>query len=204
MHYLGLCGTVFGMNFGKKSSTTGMVVVLSITTFAVLGFWFVHQSIVATYHPNAIEGNYGKKYWWVFELAIILNWLYVIYTAIRGAAEAKLRKLRISAAILILLVGGFYLATLAPRVYSVEYYLGQEKYSIPWQYNPINGSDGPGGKYFVIHVSYPGFAGQYSNTGHHHQHSLTLAKYIFDEKQKIGTSLDDMCHEETCGGLSFA
>ncbi len=198
-----LCGTLVGMNIGKRFSTVGVVVILSIATLALLVFWFLNQSIGGFYHPNAIEGNYGTKYLWVFELAVFLNWLYIIYIAIRGASETKLRKLGISAVILLLLVDGFYLAALVPRAYHAEYFLGQEKYSIPWQYNPINGSDTPGGKYFVVHVSYPGFTGQYSDEGYY-QHQLTLAKCIFDEKEKIGTSLDEMCYEETCGGLSYA
>lgn len=191
------------MNTGRKFSTIGVVVILTIATFALLGFWILNGSIGGFYHPNAIEGKYGSAYLWVFELAVLLNWLYIIYIAIRGAAETKLRKIGISAVIFLLLIAGFYVANLIPRNYHAEYYIGQEKYSIPWQYNPINGSTKPNGKYFVIHVSYPDFSGQYSAEDYY-KHELTLAKYIFDEKDKIGTSLDEMCYEESCGGLSYA
>lgn len=190
------------MNISKRLSVIAVFVILSIATFTFIGFYFVEQFVGVFYYPNAIEGNYGRKYLWVFGLSVFVNWLYIIYIAIRGELDIKLKKFGISALVLLLLVVGFYLASLVPRNYHVEYYLGQEKYSIPWQYNPINGSHAPGGEYFVINVIYPGLVGQYSYKGNH-QHQMTLAKYVFSGKKETATLLDEICYKETCGELSY-
>ena len=191
------------MNASRKSITIFVVTLLTIATFVFLGFWYIGQEIGRFYHPNSIEGRYGSKYLWVFELAIFLNWLYIIYVAIRGVAETKLKKLGVSTVIFLLLIVGFYAANLIPRNYHVNYYLGQERYSIPWQYNPINGSAIPGGNYFVIHVSFPEFTGQYENQNYY-ERQMTLSKNILDEKNITGIAIDDPCIAlSKCGGVDI-
>ena len=191
------------MNAGRKFLTLGVVAILTIATVALLGFWHVVGAINGFYHPNAVKGDYGSAYLGAFELAVLLNWLYLIYAVIRGAAEKKLRITGICWAIFISLIAAFYAASLIPRNYHAEYYISQEKYSIPWQYNPLDGSSTPNGKCFEVHVSYPDFSGKYSAEDYL-EARMVLAKCIFGEKDKFGTPLDDVCFGDPCGGLSNA
>jgi hypothetical protein len=178
------------------------VVFVTIATFASLGASLLNDSIGGFYHPNAIEGNYGRKYSWVFELLVFLNWLYMMYVVVRSTTETKLKTIGASAVILVLIIAGHNMANLVPRNHHAEYFIGKEKYSIPWQYNPINGSSKPNGEYFVIHASYPDFTGQYAAKDYYKQ-QLTLSKSVFHEERRVGSSIDDtICHEGVCGGLS--
>ena len=78
------------------------------------------------------------------------------------------------------------------------------KYSIPWQYNPINGSSKQNGKYFIVHASYPDFAEQYYAQDYN-KHLLNLGIHSLDDNERVkyGSSLDDMCSEDGCGGLGL-
>lgn len=195
------------MNAGSRRLTTiGVVIILTIATFGMLGFWLLHAVVGGFYHPNALVGSYGSKYVWVFALAVFSNWLCIIYIAIRGTTETKLRKLAISAVVFLLLVAGFFVGLLIPTNHRVEYYIGQQKYSIPWQYNPINGGSEPNGrKFFVIHVSYLDFSGECSSEDYR-KSGLTLVKHIYDDESMkgIGTRISlDTCTEEACGSLGI-
>lgn len=56
----------------------------------------------------------------------------------------------------------------------------------------------------MIHVTYPDLNGMYTDKNYS-KHELTLSKYAYEDKEKIGTSIDDMCISDTeCGGLSYA
>ena len=180
-----------------------LMALLTILTFLTLGISLLQGAIGGFYHPNATEANYGLKYLWIFELTLFVNWLFAVYVAIRDKTDSKLKKLSMTFAVFLFVVLTFFVLYAVPRSYHAEYYIGQEKYSIPWQYNPINGSKAPGGKYFVIHVSYPDLRGQYENPDNRYE--LTLAKYTIGEKEKVGVSLDDLClSENECSGLSYA
>jgi hypothetical protein len=194
------------MNSGRiRLATSSSVVILTIATFWMLGFWFLHAAVGGFYHPNTFMGAYGSKYVWIFAFAISLNWLFTIYIAIRGSLETKLKKLGVSAFVFLLLVAGFFLALLIPTNHRVEYYIGQQKYSVPWQYNPHNGRSVPYGKSISIHVSYPDFSGEFS-TENFRKSGLTLVKKIYDDDSMkgIGNGISlDTCAEEACGGLGI-
>ncbi len=208
------------------------VILFTVATFVVLGASYAYLAFVDqvgpinNYPTYAIEGYYGFKYWWIFALAIFLNWLYVMYVAIRGAAETKLRKIGISVVIFLLIIAGFFAAIFIPTNYHVELYLGQDKYSIPWQYNPAGSysytksvstgnrsvmliSDGipyrkkiPDRKEISIRVSHPGLSAEHSSGGDKSIEKLTLSKIILDEKTEIGASIDDICNENRCVNIS--
>ncbi len=179
------------------------VSLFTVVTFVVLGASYLDYVVTASYHPNTIEGLYGLKYFWIFGLAIFLNWLYVMYVAIRGVDETKLRKIGISVVIFLLIIAGAFVARFIPTNYHVEYYIGQDKYSIPWQYNPTEITHNPTGReYFIIFVSYPDFSGEYSSA-YASQSDLSLSKNIFYEKEKIGISLDDICNEDICVSVPY-
>jgi hypothetical protein len=115
------------MNAGSRRLTTiGVVIILTIATFWMLGFWLLHAVVGGFYHPNALEGKYGSKYVWVFGLAVFLNWLCMIYIAIRGTAETKLKKIGISTGMFLLLIVAFFVANLIPSNHRVEYYIGHQ------------------------------------------------------------------------------
>ncbi len=195
------------------------VSLFTVVTFVVLGASYLDYVVTASYHPNTIEGLYGLKYFWIFGLAIFLNWLYVMYVAIRGVDETKLRKIGISVVIFLLIIAGAFVARFIPTNYHAEYYIGQDKYSIPWQYNPSGSysftdnvhSSNPSltvskgilnRKEISIRVSHPGLFAEHSSVGYKSTEKVTLSRSILGEKAEIGASFDDMCNENICVGVS--
>ena len=61
-------------------------------------------------------------------------------------------------------IGIISLSPLLPSIdsgYRQAYFLGVEKYEIPWQYAPYSGDPERGGQYFLVKVSVADLAPQY-------------------------------------------
>ena len=86
------------------------------------------------------------------------------------------------------------------RIGPVTYYLGNEAYKIPTKFNPINGSNKPGGTRIVIHVSYPSLKGQYEDP-EYAKHQLTLSKTT---DTPSSPSLDEQCNDMSFCGIGDA
>ncbi len=121
--------------------------------------------------------------------------------------------------IIILIIAGAFVARFIPTNYHAEYYIGQDKYSIPWQYNPSGSysftdnvhSSNPSltvskgilnRKEISIRVSHPGLFAEHSSVGYKSTEKVTLSRSILGEKAEIGASFDDMCNENICVGVS--
>ncbi|GEM_PF-6898836 len=168
----------------RKWFVIGITILLGILTLLALGCGFVLWFAAAYDNSNYVEEHYGLKYILAFGSAIFLNWLFALYTAIRRTEYGKCRKLIWSTIIFGVIIGVFFISLFSiPRNYHVNYYLGQERYSIPWQYDPINGSAMPGGKYFVMSVSYPEFKPEYEDENFR-DHELGISRHTEDESFK--------------------
>lgn len=87
-------------------------------------------------------------------------------------------------------VGG--LLTLLPRIdssYRQVYWLGSDRYEIPWQYSPFNGSTDRGGKYFLIKVSVPGLVPRYEAQGE----TFIIGKAVDFNHGKGGSAPAEVC-----------
>ncbi|MDB5195467.1 MAG: hypothetical protein JWO84_651 [Parcubacteria group bacterium] len=98
-----------------------------------------------------------------------------------------------------LVMGSFYFPN-SFKLSPITYYLGSEAYKIPTKFNPINGSEKPGGTRIVIHVSYPSLKGQYEDP-EYGQHQLTLSKTT---DTSSSSSLDEQCSDMSFCGIGDA
>ena len=135
----------------KITSNRFLVVLLGTLSLLLVGYWYIGSSVGTFYHPNAIEGNWGLKYSWVFILLIVTNLLVTIYLNIKKASGNKIVLIGLS--ILIVLFALMNISTMFEREHSVTYFIGSQAYEIPWEYNPINGSGAAGGTYRIISKS---------------------------------------------------
>ncbi len=81
---------------------------------------------------------------------------------------------------------------LLPRIdsgYEQTYWLGTQRYSIPWQYAPRNGSKQPGGKFFIVEVRGPDLTPAYSGRGE----KWTIKKAVVATGSNDGTLRIDNC-----------
>lgn len=179
------------------------VIGLTILTFGIFSSLMLNDGITRTYHPNAAAGYYGSRYSWAFQLGLLLNWLAITFIATYDKTESKLKKLLACGVILLLLIGGFYTVRRIPTNNHVTYYIDDEAYSIPWQYNPMGGSAVPGDDGFRVHVSYPDFDPQYL-AEEYYKLELILEKRLFNQEEEHTNeiSLDILCIADACEGLT--
>jgi hypothetical protein len=176
------------------TSNRFLVVLLGTLSFLFVGYWYIGSSVGTFYRPNATEGNWGLKYSWVFILLIVTNLVVTIYLNRKRASGNKIALTGLS--ILIVLFALMNISTMFEREHSVTYFIGSQGYEIPWEYNPINGSGAVGGRYFVIHVSYPDFVARYTNSDFYGNGGLTLSKEEGDSKAVSGDTFGESCTDE--------
>lgn len=171
--------------------------------FSLASIWWGVEIIIASgignfYHPNAAKANLGAQYAGSIALAILANWLIVMLFMYRRSAKTKFKWLCLGFCIFLSLV--FTLGQLRQQNsnYKITYFIEDDAYQIPWEYNPINGSPNRGGTYFVIRVSYPDFAPQYKAKAYH-KNALTISRHLKDSnygRQAVTrNSLQDDCFE---------
>lgn len=178
----------------KITSNRFLVVLLGTLSLLFVGYWYIGSSAGTFYHPNATEGNWGLKYSWVFILLIVTNLVVTIYLNRKKASGNKIVLIGLS--ILIVLFALVNISTMFEREHSVTYFIGSQGYEIPWEYNPINGSGAVGGTYFVIHVSYPDFVAQYTNSDFYRNGGLTLSKAEEGSKTVSDDIFGESCSDE--------
>lgn len=178
----------------KNTSNRLLLLLLGTLSLLLIGYWYIGSSIGTFYHPNATEGNWGLKYSWVFILLIVANLALTIYLNRTKASGNKIVLIGLS--ILIVLFAFMNISTMFERKHSVTYYIGSQSYEIPWEYNPINGSGAIGGTYFVIHVSYPDFVAQYTNSDFYRNGGLTLSKAEEGSKTVSDDTFGESCTDE--------
>jgi hypothetical protein len=171
----------------KNMSNRFLVFLLGTLSLLLVGYWYIGSSVGTFYHPNATEGNWGLKYSWVFILLIVINLVVTIYLNRKSASRNKIALTGLS--IFIALFALMYISTLVEREHNVTYFIGSQGYEIPWEYNPINGSEAVGGTYFVIHLSYPDFVAQYNNSDFYRNGGLILSKAEEGSKTINGDTL---------------
>ena len=73
--------------------------------------------------------------------------------------------------------------------YRQAYWLGEDKYEIPWQYGPYNGSLDRGGKYFLVSVSVPDLLPQYETRSE----TIIIGKAVDYNHGKGGAAPEKTC-----------
>jgi hypothetical protein len=134
-------------------------------------------------------------------LGTLFNLIYIIYLGFKEDENSKIKKLYLAGLVLIFISIGFYFATLTPRKNNIEYSLSNERYSIPWEYNPAQSGAPANSEYVTIHVSYPLFNSQYSDENYLHER-LAITKSIIDKKYMKGEPLDTYCLTEPCKSVT--
>lgn len=115
----------------KRIVAVLLALVLIALSLGLFGWWGLNSSIHGFYHPNAVEGNYGQKYLWVFELILLGIALFALYTIIWGKVETRIKSLGIAFVVLLAIYASVSVFNFILRNYHAEYYIGQQKYSIP-------------------------------------------------------------------------
>ena len=177
-----------------KISNRFSVFLLGTLSLLFVGYWYIGSLVGTSYHPNAIQGNWGLKYGWVFILLIVTNLIVTIYLNRKSVLTNKIVLIGLS--ILIVLFALMNISTMFEREHSVTYFIGSQSYEIPWEYNPINGSGAVGGTYFVIHLSYPDFVAQYTNSDFYRNGGLTLSKAEEGSKTVSDDTFGESCTDE--------
>lgn len=178
----------------KNISNRFLVFLLGTLSLLFVGYWYIGSSVGTFYHPNATEGNWGLKYSWVFILLIVTNLVVTLYLNRKRTSGNKIALAGLS--IFIALFALMNISTMFEREHSTTYFIGNQSYEIPWEYNPINGSGAVGGTYFVIHVSYPDFVAQYSNSDFYRNGGLTLSKAEEGSRTVSDDTFGESCTDE--------
>lgn len=74
-----------------------------------------------------------------------------------------------------------------------HYWLGENRYEIPWQYSPYNGSPAPGGKYFLVKVSVPDLVPGYETR----EKTVIIGKAVDFNHGKGGPARVEPCRRRT-------
>lgn len=149
------------------------------------------------YHPNAFQARIGTGYLWVFKLGAALNVLLALGISIRYSEVSGKMQIALNWLFLFAIDFGLSVLNEVKNDHHITYFIGDSEYSIPWTYNPINGSNEPGGSYFGIHVTYPDLIGRYKIDEDNWRHRLVISKD--DSQRKFGGSpIGALCDENTC------
>jgi hypothetical protein len=73
--------------------------------------------------------------------------------------------------------------------YRQVYWIDENRYEIPWQYGPYNGSPDRGGKYFLVKVSVPDLVPRYETQGE----TIIIGKAVDYNYGKGGAAPEEMC-----------
>ncbi len=181
-----------------------IIVVITIILLGIMGSAYVRYLVGMAYYPHATQANYGLAYAWVFGLASLIIWLYLVFASWFAKAEHKMKHITISSILLAIIVIGHLIATTIYRDYKVNYYIGKDLYSIPWRYNPYNGDLEPGGDGFVLRIP----ASEFSNfvvPDLSDARRLRLSKRIENNKEKHPAYIliDDICNNQTCAPVTL-
>lgn len=166
------------------------MIILFTLSIVWLGYVWLGLSVGAFYHPNAHAGNYGLHFWWVFALLVLVN--LIVSTFLVKKRDNKKRIAVGSLAVFILLTTSQFFLSSVERNHNITYFIGEQEYSIPWTYNPINGSEEIGGDYFVVKVSYPAFRPQYEDESYFDS-GVTLSKAVSGSRNFAGRELVSEC-----------
>jgi hypothetical protein len=172
---------------------------LTIATLGLLGYGWLTYALGTGYHANFMQGNYGTAYLRFAMLAVLANWLLAAVASWRSGLQLKSQA--IACAGLLCIAGAFLAAYNIPRDFRAEHVIGQQKYLIPWRYDPRAGYAEPGLQPIIIAVSYPDFIAQYESKNSP-DNGLELSKRIDAENMRTGTPLDDSCAAGVCVGLA--
>jgi hypothetical protein len=176
-----------------------LMVLLTAATFGLLGYGYLMNFLGGAYHPNFMEGHYGTKYMPFFLLAVAANWLAAMIGCWRIVQNFK--GMFHSLGVLILIVGVFAAAYNTPRDYRADYTLGQERYAVPWHYEPVTRNLDVNDRGFGISASYPDLAGSYvSQTSR--DGGLVIWKREYSDEADHGVSLDEPWGLDACVSLA--
>jgi hypothetical protein len=179
-------------------------ILLGLATLVLLGCFLLWFSVGTDYHANAMRGQLGPSLLWLFALLAILNLAWAIRLAFRTPIDRDKKHVLIGWAVLAIVAATPILTQDISTGYHVRFFIADQEYSIPWQYNPINGKSEPGGTYFVIHVSHPDLIGQYSAGDKYGDSQLTVSRNVRDSRNRSESFVDlDSCTGAACtlGGM---
>ena len=163
-------------------------------SIAWCGMAFVDLALGEFYHPMAARGDLFRPLRQGAFPATILTAIamFTLWLWLRPLAP------RIYL-IGLLIVAAIALLPLLPRIdsgYRQVYFLDKERYEIPWQYSPYNGSPDRGGQYFLIKVSVQDLAPRYAYQGD----VIIIGKAVDYNYGKGGESPKELC---TMGKYNF-
>ncbi|MCP3972250.1 MAG: hypothetical protein GY717_18385 [Rhodobacteraceae bacterium] len=123
------------------------------------GSWFIEAGVGEFYHPMAARGDMFHS---IRQWSVALPLLTALAIAFAWLLRRPLPPRAFVVGTCVIVAGA--LLPLLPRVdsgYEQDYWIGDQRYSIPWAYGPYNGQASPGGRFFLVMVSPNGLAPRY-------------------------------------------